>query len=134
MLEVDETTLKAVTSAIDEVLSLIEAKKDIRIVIAILPKVSNRIRAMAEIRETPDNRFASYIISHFLRDVQLRFVDQDEDWYQLNKEHVDQCLLHLKNLLNGLKTSFNSKSFEKAIDVIKMFFFAYWETTLAMTS
>lgn len=133
MLEVDETTLEAITSAIDEGLSLIEAKKDIRIVTAMFPKVSNRIRAMAEIRETPDNRFVSFLITYFLRDVRIRFEDQDEDWYRLNKESIDQCMLQLKNFLTGLKTSFHSKSFEKTMDIIKMFFFAYYQTTFLLT-
>ena len=133
MLEIDEPTLEAITSAIDELLSLAEEKKDLRIVSASLAKVGNKIRAMAEIRDTPDNRFVAFIVQAFFSDMIRRFEDKDEEWYQFNKELADQCLLQAKNLLTGLKSSLSSKSFEKTIDVIKIFFFAYWQTTLAMT-
>ena len=132
MLEIDETTLNAINSAIDEILSLVAEKKDIRIITARLPKVSNTIRAAAEIRETPDNRFISYIVNHFLLDIRYRFENQKEEWFRLNKEVIDASVLQLKNLLIGLKSSLNNKSFEKTIDVIKMFVFAYWQTVLAL--
>ena len=133
LLEVDETTLKVISSSIDEALSLIEGNKDIRIISARLPKVANTIRAMAEINDTPDNRFAQFLVTHFLYDFSLRFASKEEEWYKLNKESVDQCILHLKNLLTGLQSSFNSKSFEKTIDTIKMFFFAYYQATSGLS-
>ena len=133
MLEIDDLTLKTITSTIDELLSIAEEKKDLRIVSASLTKVANKIRAMAEIRETPDNRFVAFIVQYFFYDIARRFEERDDEWYQFNKELVDQCLLQIKNFLTGLKSSLNAKSFEKTIDVIKIFFFAYWQTTLAMT-
>ena len=134
MLEIDETTRQAVNSAIDEFLSLAEAKKDIRMTSGALVKVSNKIRAMAELKETPDNRLVSFLIQYFITDVTRRLEGEDEEWFELNKELLDQCLQHMKNLMTSLKSSFESKSFEKAIDAIKMFFFAYWHTTLGLVS
>lgn len=134
MLEVDKTALEAITSAIDEAVSLIEERKDIRIVSAMLPRVSNRIRAMAELRDTPDNRFVAFLVQFFATDIGYRFEEQDEEWYRLNKEAVDQCLVQLKNLLTGLKSGLNAKSFEKTVDALKMFYFAYYQTALSMTA
>ena len=133
MLEIDETTLQAINSAIDEFISLAEAKKDIRLTSGAVAKISNKIRAMAELKETPDNRFISFLIQYLFRHLLVHFEGEDEEWFELNKETLDQCLQHLKNLMTSLKSSFTSKSFEKAIDAIKMYFFAYWQTTLALT-
>lgn len=133
MLEIDETTLQAINAAIDKFLSLAEAKKDIRLMSGTLSSVGNKIRAMAELKETPDNRFVAFLTQFLISDIFKRLEGQDEEWFELNKELLDQCLQHTKNFMTGLKSSINSKSFDKVIDTIKMFFFAYWHTVLALT-
>lgn len=134
MLEIDETTLKAITSTIDETIKAVDEKKDIRIVSNSLGNVGNKIRALAEIRETPDNLLFS-LTFHFLSGFLMNtFGDQEEEWYELNKELCDDSLSKIRILLSGMKSSLEAKSFEKAIDVFKASFFALWPIIRRTTS
>ena len=132
MLEIDEGTLESINASIDEALSIIEEKNDIRLAAPYLRKVANKIRAMAEIRETPDNRFVAYITQSFLMRLTLAFEEEEEEWFKLNKDLLSQMLSQVKALCLGLKKSLNSKEFESTIDILKIFFFANWQLTMRL--
>ena len=121
-------------SAIDDVVSLIQEEKDIRMISAMLPKVSNKFRAVAEMTDTPDNRFTSFLLHLVNQLVATYFEGESKDWYELNKEAISECTAQLKNYLTGLRDALTSKSFEKTIDVIKMFHFAFYQITLLLAT
>lgn len=123
MLEIDEISLKAITSAIDETIKLIDEKKDIRLVTSFMGNVSNKIRATSEIRETPENGFVSLVFSVLSTSISENLKAKDEEWFELNKELCNQCSDQIRNFLRGMKSSFESKSFEEATNVLKTFAF-----------
>ena len=130
MLQADEATLATIITTIDETIKTINEKRDIRLISSMLTKFGNKIRAMAEIKETPNNRFVAYLVQDMFNDIRTRFQGREEEWYELNKETTAECVTHLKNLLTSLKSSIQAKSFEKTVDAMKMFFFAYWQIIL----
>lgn len=119
-------SLKAIFSTIDETTKIANEKKDIRIVISALGNVSDKIRAMSEIRDTPDNRFVSLVFYVLVGLVTTTFEGQEEAWYVLNRELSDQCRSQIIILLNGMRSSLEAKNFEKAIDVLKTSCFALY--------
>jgi hypothetical protein len=133
LLEIDEPSLKAIISAIDETLSLINEKKDIRIVASSLLNVGNKVRAMSEIKETPDNGFVSYVFFVLAGTISAAVRNQEDEWFELNKELCSQCLDHIKNLLQGMKTGLSSKSFEETISALKTSVFAIMQAISRMS-
>lgn len=133
MLEIDELSLNAITSAIDETIQLIEENKDIRIVASSLGNVSNKIRAMSEIKETPDNEFVSFIFTVLSFNISESFKDKEEEWFELNKELCNQCVNHVKNLLQGMKKSLMAKNFEETMDVFKTAVFTLMQALSRMS-
>ncbi|RLI19382.1 hypothetical protein DRO47_06405 [Candidatus Bathyarchaeota archaeon] len=134
MLEVNDEALRMINSSIDEVLTMINESEDIRKIIASLPKIGHKIRAMAEIKDTPDNRFLSFIIGFLIATCRAYLEDKEMSWYELNKETLAECTIALKNFLTNLKSAINEKSFEKAIDAAKMFYYEFYQKTLSFTA
>lgn len=126
MLEMDEATLKSINSSIDEAIRISNEKKDIRKTLASLGNVTNKVRAMAELREIPDNRFVSVVLNILYGTVAAMFGERDEEWFESNKDLCDNCLTQTKILLNGLKSGIGKKSFEETVNVLKAFLFAAW--------
>jgi hypothetical protein len=133
MLEIDEVSLNAINSSIDEAMKLINEKKDIRIVSSMVSKVGNKIRAMYELRETPDNAFVSFVFSLISGTVVHAFEDKEDKWFAINKDLCDECLHSLKNLLQGIKVSFKSKNFEEAVTVLKASVFTLLQVITRMS-
>lgn len=124
MLEIDEVSRKAIQVSIEETLKLIEEKKDIRIVTSSLATTANKIRAMAELRETPDNEFLSFVFTIMVSTVSEAFKGRDQEWFKANRDICDQCQRVIEKLLQGMKSVLKSKDFGEAADLLKISWFS----------
>jgi uncharacterized phage-like protein YoqJ len=124
LLEIDEVSCKAIQGSIEETLKLIEEKKDIRIVTSSLGTTANKIRAMAELRETPDNEFVSLVFTVFVSTASEAFKDKDQEWLKANRDVCDQCQSIIEKLLQGMKSVLKSKDFIETVDVLKISWFS----------
>lgn len=133
MLEIDDASLKTISSSIDEALKLVDEKKDIRIVVSSIGKVYNKIRGWSELTETPDNGFVSVIFAIVYGTLSSALEHKEEEWFALNRELTGECLVHVKNLLLGIKSSLTSRSFDEAITVLKTSTFVINQTIVRMS-
>jgi hypothetical protein len=124
LLEIDEVSRKAISASIVEVFKLLDEKKDIRIVLSSLGTTANKIRAMAELLETPDNEFLSFVFTVIVSMVGERFKEKDQEWFDANKDICDECKSIITKFLQGITHALESSDFQEAVNVLKTSWFS----------
>lgn len=117
-LQATEDMIKKVTESVYAVLKSLESEGDLRKTLPLLSDVSDRLRAIAEIYDTPENEFISYLIWD-----QVRYLGQFEglpdEWYKLNAEAIVRLKLLMKTFFQNLKNDCEKKDADKIVEHVK---------------
>jgi len=107
--------IKAINTSLSEIMALIEADEDIRKILSLLSDFRLKIRSIAEIYDTVENTFVSWLFWRFISEVYAFYAAQPNEFYVKNEENVSQLSLALKNYLEVQREAYNEKDVDKIV-------------------
>jgi hypothetical protein len=114
-LKASEEVIKQVTDRITEMLSIIEAEKDLRKVLAYNSALRLAVRTIAEINKTEENVFVSWLTWRFNSEMYSYYGGKKDEFYVINKGHSEKTMKIYKDYLESLKKGVEEKSVEKVV-------------------
>jgi len=117
-LETTEEMTKKVAETISSVLKSLETKEDIRKTMPLLGEVVEKIRAVSEIYETPENIFVSYLVWAQISSF-TNFDGLPDEWYKLNADAIDKLRELMKAFFENIKDGFEKKNTDFIVEYIK---------------
>lgn len=132
-LTADPKIVGLINKCADDILENIVSDNDVRKAITYIPEYVQKVRAVAELYDTEENRFTSWIVWNIFSTVQQLDGHTDE-WYKDNKEHLDKIKNEMKEYVKNLKEGFSKEDFNIIIESSKKFFFILYGLGAKLTS
>lgn len=126
---VHETIVKPIAKDIEEAIKSFSEKKDIRLVLRLVISAGNKIKNIPEFEETPENRFATFIVWNIIGQTGAIFQNKRKEWYKVNENTIKELGDALMNYLRQIKDSLENESYEDMMGVSKEYFATFIEIT-----
>jgi hypothetical protein len=119
---VHETIVKPIAKDIEEAIKSFSEKKDIRLVLRLVIIAGNKIKSIPDFEETPENRFATFIVWTIIGQTGAIFQNKRKEWYKVNENPIKELGDALMNYLRQIKDSLENESYEDMMEVSKEYF------------
>ena len=122
-LVVHENLVKPIAEGIEEAIRDFNEKKDLRLVLHLIGDVRNKIKIIPEFEDTPENRFATFVVWNVIGQTELLFRGKTKEWYETNEKNMEKLGVALIDYLNKIKESLEKGSYEDILRLSKEYFF-----------
>ncbi|MCK4730939.1 MAG: hypothetical protein KAT65_00645 [Methanophagales archaeon] len=130
---VHETIVKPIAKDIEEVVNIFSEKKDIRLVLRLVINAGNKIKSIPEFEETPENRFATFIVWNIIGQTGSIFQNKTKEWYKVNENTIKEIGEALMNYLRQIRDSLENESYEDMMEASKGYFVTFVKITDKLT-
>lgn len=124
-LTASDDMIARVNETISNIVKNIEKNEDIRKALSYFGDLRQRIRAMAEVYETTENLFVSFLMWKIIAEIATDYAGNKDEWYVLNKEIIKKFSPALKEFLESLAEDFEEKNYNKILDHAAEFVFKH---------
>ena len=122
-LVVHENLVEPIAKDIEEARRSFNEKKDLRLVLHLVGGVQNKIKNIPEFEDTPENRFATFVVWNIIGQTGGLFQGKTKEWYETNEKNLEKLGVALMDYLNKIKESLEKGSYEDILRLSKEYFF-----------
>ena len=130
---VHENLVKPIAKDIEEARRRFNEKKDLRLVLHLVADVRNKIKIIPEFEDTPENRFATFVVWGVIAQTEVIFREKTKEWYETNEKSIKELGVALMDYLYKIKEALENGSYEDMLRVSKEYFFTYLKITDNLT-
>jgi len=133
MLEITEQALDKIDDTVNKTISLIDKDEDIRRIVKQSEGVSTILRAVADINDTPENRFVSIVVSTVISWTGAVYEGNREEWYRLNRDEIREFKPILGKYIGSLREALKSNNYVSVMDANKNYTYALYHSSILLT-
>ena len=123
-----------VIARIEKLKEALSSGQDFRKCLSLLPPIAFPLKGYLDISNKPDEVFRAYIIVDQMGNVQSAYDGHSQQWYELNKDNIEEFQAHLKKFAKMLVDSLKNDNEATLIAAVKEFFFNFNQLARATTT